>query len=201
MTRLNNYLRIIGLIGLLLGLTLFLSGCFDLYQEVWIASDPEESRMKGTITTTSEEIYDLLKDMTSSEYEEDELEFRIVEPDSPEGEKKFEIIVESQLEEGMLEVFPQTGSFVAYQVELLGEEDEDGDEMDEIARSLFEEHSFEFFLSTPKPIIDAWWGRYDVEERRRVDSGLIQGTTFSVELALEEAMTPDYGYVTVVTER
>ena len=64
------YGRIIGLIVLLAGLSIFLTGCFDLDQEVWITADPENSYMRATITTTSEEIYNLLKESMSEEYRE-----------------------------------------------------------------------------------------------------------------------------------
>ena len=198
MSKLNKPLRLIVLASLVVGLTLFLTGCFDLEQQVWITSDPDNSFMEATITTSSEEVYDLLKDSTAGEFEEDEIEFIVLKPDSPEEDKKFRIVIESPLEEDTLEIFPQNGS-VAYELELLSEEGEG--EMDEISRSLFEEHSFKFVLHLPKSIRDAWWGRYDTDDRRPVNPEYIQGNKFAVELDMEEAFSENFAYLTVVTKR
>jgi hypothetical protein len=196
MTGKRYYVRAPGLVLLLAGLTIFLTGCFDLDQEVWITTDPENSYMRATITTTSEEIYNLLKESMSEEYEDGEVDFRVNESEDPEGETKFEIWVETELEEDTLEVLPQNGT-VAYELKLLGEEEE----TEEMSEALFEEHYFKFALYTPKPIKNSWWGKYDAEERTPVDPEFVEGNKFSLELELQEAMSPDYAYVTVVTER
>jgi len=196
MTGNTYYLRALGLVLLLTGLTIFLTGCFDLDQEVWITANPENSYMRATITTTSEEIYNLLKDSMSKDYEENEVDFRVIEYEDSEGETKFEIWVESELEEDTLEVFPQNGT-LAYEVKLLGEEEE----TEEMSETLFEEHYFKFALYTPKPIKNSWWGKYDAEEKTPVNPEFVEENKFSLELELQEAMSPDYAYVTVVTER
>jgi hypothetical protein len=196
MTGNRYYVRAPGLVLLLAGLTIFLTGCFDLDQEVWITADPENSYSRATITTTSEELYEFLKDSMSEEYEEDEVEFRVIESKDPEGEVEFEIWIETELEEDSVGVFAQNGT-VAYELKLLGEEEE----MDEMSETLFEGHYFKFTLYTPKPIKNSWWGKYYAEERTPVDPELVEGNKLSLELELQEAMSPDYAYVTVVTER
>ena len=188
-------LRALGLVLLLTGLTIFLSGCFDLDQEVWITADPENSYSRATITTHSEELYSFLKDSMSEQYEEDEVDFRVIESEDPEGETRFEIWIEKELEEDSIGVFAQNGT-VAYELKLLGEEEE----MDEMSETLFEGHYFKFALYTPKPIRNSWWGKYDVEEKMPVNPEFVEGNKFSIELELQEAMSPDYAYVTVVIE-
>ena len=189
-------LRALGLVLLLTGLTIFLSGCFDLDQEVWITADPENSYSRATITTHSEELYSFLKDSMSEQYEEDEVDFRVIESEDPEGETRFEIWIEKELEEDSIGVFAQNGT-VAYELKLLGEEEE----MDEMSETLFEGHYFKFALYTPKPIRNSWWGKYDAEEKTPVNPEFVEGNKFSLELELQEAMSPYYAYVTVVTER
>ena len=198
MSKLNKPSRFIVLASLVVGLTLFITGCFDLEQQVWITSNPDNSFMEASITTTSEEVYNLLKDSMAREFEEDEIEFLVLESDSPEEDEKFRILIESPLEEDTLEVFPQNGS-VAYEIELLSEEGEG--EMDEISRSLFEEHSFKFVLHLPKSILDAWWGKYDTDDRSPVNPEYIQGNKFAVELDMEEAFSENFAYLTVVAKR
>jgi len=196
MTGKTYYLRALGSVLLLTGLTIFLTGCFDLDQEVWITADPENSYSRATITTHSEELYSFLKDSMSEQYEEDEVDFRVIESEDPEGETRFEIWIEKELEEDSIGVFAQNGT-VAYELKLLGEEEE----MDEMSETLFEGHYFKFALYTPKPIRNSWWGKYDAEEKTPVNPEFVEGNKFSLELELQEAMSPYYAYVTVVTER
>ena len=198
MSKLKYLAKILGLVGLVAGLLLFLTGCFDLDQEIWVTEDPENSYSRATITTDSEEIYELMQGSMTEDYEDEELEFRVIEPEDPDGDRKFEIIVESKLEEGTLEVFPGNGT-VVYEVTLLGDEEESED--DEMIRALFEDHTFKFVINLPKPIREAWWGRYDTEDRELVGPEYVDGNTFSIVLELEQAMLPEYSHLTLVTNR
>ncbi len=123
----------------------------------------------------------------------------MIEREAPGKGTEFEVTVESNLKENTLEAFLRNGT-IAYEIKLLGEEEED-EEMDDISLVMYEEHPFRFALNLPKPIVDAWWGRYDTEDRRHVDPKYIQNDRFAIELAMEEAIFPRFAYLTVVTKR
>ncbi len=200
MFKLKNSFRVTGLTVLVLALTLFLTGCFDIYQEIWVGIDPENSSMRATFTTTSEEIYEMMKASLTSdpELEEGEVSFELLEPESPEEETKYKIIITTAPEEeNTIFAFPYNGG-TAYEISLLSEEDRSG--IDETTRSLFEGHTYRVDINFPRPITEAWWGRANAEVKDFVEEGLISEKKFSLKTDLLTAFTEDFAYLTVVTE-
>ncbi len=195
MFKFKKPLRAAGFSLLLLTLVFFLTGCFDVYQEIWIGTDPEESTMRATFTTYSEEIFEMMKTAITADPEGGDVSFETVEAEEPEGETAYRIIQVVPPEEGMIFTFPYNGG-MAYEMRLLSEEGDE--EIDETTRELFEGHTYEVELHFPKPITDVWWGRVDSEAKTPVEEAIIEGNDFYFKTDLLEAMKQEFAYLTVV---
>ncbi len=198
MFKLTKLLHVAGLGILLLTLVLLLTGCFDIHQVIWLGTEVEDSSMRVTFTTTSEEIFQMLKAtfLADTELEEGAVSFEVVEPETSEGETEYKTIVVSSADEETIFIAPYDGGR-AYEFSLLSDEEESS--LTDETRALFEGHTFHVELHFPQQISEAWWGRIDVDEKRYVDEDLIKGKVFSFKTDFLNVYTEDFSYLTVLS--
>lgn len=197
MYKLKSSLRIVGLLVLLFTLVLFLTGCFDVYQEVWIGADPADTTMRATFTMYSEEIFEMLKGAIMADPERGEVSFEVIEPEDPEGETIYRIIQVVPPEEGMIHTFPYNGG-TAYEMTLLSQEADT--EVDETTREMFEGHTYEVEIHFPNKISEAWWGKVGAEDKLVIEKDAIEDKSFHFASDLLTAMEEEFSYLTVVTK-
>src|SRR6056297_2645915 len=149
---------------ILFSLCFFLTGCFDMSMVIDIKDPEEQVSAKVTLTTPSEEAFDLIK---SEAYKED-----LIGPDKPdavqsktregEGVYSLEVKKDGQLGNTNIEVNILDDQ-VTYTLENIIWEGENSSENEEDMdySSWFEGYSYEFIVSLPDKVQTAWWTDLD----------------------------------------
>lgn len=224
MEKFSKTIRLLGVSFLVVFNTLALTGCFDVSQVFMVAPQVEDSTMKVTLTTYNEDIFDSLKSsLTGEEFgaKDVEMDFNVIEPDSAGGETKYQMIMQGLIAEDTINVFPY-GDGNAYEIKLVTEEEElgedledteeedeeeylgEGDEFDgldeDMTRSMFRGYQYEVSISLPEPVVDGWWGTMDEEEEKTYfQPGSIAGGKVQISAPIMEVFT-EHNHVTIITD-
>lgn len=183
------------LVFLVISLCLFLTGCFDASLVMKIKNEEGEGNAIFTVTTPSEEAFELIK---SSAYKED-----IIGPDQPDSiqstireergvyslevkKNDFQLIQNTDVEVN------REGNRITYTLEdiIYRESDDTSQEEEDMdVSSWFEGFSYTFTSHLPNEIQKAWWVDSEHYKLEEVESNYIEENTLSFEIPMDKLMS------------
>lgn len=186
--------RFISKFGLLLvvlvSLSFFLTGCVDMDVVMEIEDNDDSGDFMLTISTDSEEAFDVITSSFPEDSEDDEEEQDQPKTVVNEEEGVYSVVIQDELSEEGFNIETE-GSRVVYTIEdivfdlgeIIAEE-----KRDEIIASC-EGYYYSFRIDLPNRIQQAWWINLENEKIEEVGSDNLNGKSFSFEIPMATVMS------------